>query len=285
MWWKLMVISGKDRTMEALEKKFNKYLFFAALIMFLTAGFFVFAAQAEKDIWSEDSDWTQRYKLSEQRIKQLLNQLAEKEPEKAAKLRDMRKKDSKKFRAEIRDLALKDYTRPGRWRERMQQRHQKRHDAYIKWLENNYPDEAAKLKELQEKEPDEYLKHYISSRRRFGPIMEAQEKNPELAEVLAEELELKDLRGELIKELLTAKDNDKQKELAEQLKNIISRRFDLIIKKKQLRYEALLRRIEQLRKKVQDQKAEVNNLIKSKDQATKARFEELIGKNEKLNWE
>jgi hypothetical protein len=136
----------------------------------------------------------------------------------------------------------------------------------------------------REKNPEEYIKHVMASRERYGEIMEAQERNPELAEVLKEELELKNNRGKLLKEVCTAEGKERKK-LMEQLEEVVNRRFDLIVRKKQLRYVHLLEKLKKLQQEVQQREAEVEKLKNRKEQAVRQRLEELTGKAEKIKWD
>ena len=170
-----------------------------------------------------------------------------------------------------------------RWRERIE----RRHDEYIEWLKKNFPEEAKKLTRLHEKDPEDpeaYIQKVMASRDKFEEIMEAQERNPELAEVLKEELELKRDRAKLLEKIREAKGKQRKK-LVQKLEEVVNTRFDLIVRKKQLRYEHLLRRLERLQKEVKQREAEVENLKSKKAQIIQERLEELTSKAEKIDWD
>ena len=172
-------------------------------------------------------------------------------------------------------------------RERWRQRLERRHDEYIEWLKRNFPEEAKKLARLHEKDPenlDEYIQQVIDSRDKFEEIMEAQERNPELAEVLKGEFELKRDRAKLLEKIRTAQPKQR-KELIKNLEELVNIRFDLIVRKKQLRYEHLRRRLERLQKAVKEREAEVEQLKSKKAQFLKERLEELTNKAEKMDWD
>ena len=61
-------------------------------------------------------------------------------------------------------------------------------NEHIEWLEQNYPDEAKKLAELREKDPGLYMRKLGLSLKKYGKIAEASRENPQLAEVLKEDL-------------------------------------------------------------------------------------------------
>ncbi|MHC4721269.1 MAG: hypothetical protein ACYS6I_01025 [Planctomycetota bacterium] len=304
------------------------------------------AAEADEDIWSDEQPETQRrHKLSDARIEEFLDQLAEAHPERAEELRKLRKDNPEQFRKEIRETFAQRRRmgghpdgqprgqgrggggagpghgrmrgKPGsdpergagvghsgrrgperkrgpraegkgqggrrqRWRERIE----RRHDEYIEWLKKNFPKEAKKLARLHEKDPenlDEYIQQVIDSRDKFGEIMEAQERNPELAEVLKEEIELKKDRAKLLKKIRTAQ-GKQRKELMQKLEELVNIRFDLIVREKQLRYEHLRGRLERLQKEVKEREVEVEKLKSKKAQFIKERIEELTNKAEKMDW-
>ena len=72
-----------------------------------------------------------------------------------------------------------------------------------------------------------YFKKIMWAMKQYGPIMKAQKSNPELAAVLAGELELKGSRNDLLKQLKGATDDDKDDIVAE-LRRVVSERFDLM---------------------------------------------------------
>ncbi|HIJ67360.1 MAG TPA: hypothetical protein HPP87_01760 [Planctomycetes bacterium] len=171
--------------------------------------------------------------------------------------------------------------------ERWRQHFERRHDEYIEWLDKNFPEEAGKLARLREREPEdleEYIRQVIDSRDKFGEIMEAEERNPELAEVLKEDFEIKREREILLEKIRSAKGKQSGK-LNKQLEELVNRRFDLIVRKKQLRYEHLLRRLERLQKEVRRREADVEKMKNKKPQLIKERLEELTGRSEKINWD
>lgn len=262
------------------------------------------AAEADEDIWSDKpTDTGQRPRLSDERIEEFLDRLAEAHPERAEELRKLRKDNPEQFRKEVREAFAERRrmgdrpggeprgqgrgggrsgpgTGPGRMRgrpgpdpergpgvghsgrrERWREHIARRHDEYIEWLERNFPEEAKKLARLREKHPEDpeaYIQKVMASRDKFEEIMEAQERNPELAEVLKEELELKKDRAKLLEKIQPSQGKQRDK-LMQQLEEIVNRRFDLIVRKKQLRDEHLLRRLARLQEEVKHAKPRWKN--------------------------
>ena len=275
------------------------------------------SAIAEEDIWTDEpASRSRRFDLTDERVDRILKMIGEKAPERMEELKRLRKKDPEKFKEQIRaELAKmqppqrgrpegsrpdRDSTRRGpgeppsrddapgsrgqrrggRWRENMQ----KSHEEYIKWLEKNYPEEAEELAELQEKNPEQYFRSAFASRRKYGRIMDAEKGNPELAEILKEDLEIQKLRAGLVERINQA-DGKKREELVKELESLISRRFDLIVRKKQLQYEDLEKRLEKMRTELKQRQQEVKKLQGGKEKAIKERLSELVGQDEKVNWE
>ena len=242
-------------------------------------------------------------KMSEERLELMLDQIAENDPERAENLRTLRQENPEAFRDQIREMMQRrskdgrggkegqrgrnhdrdgrtTRNHEGRWKERMQEKH----EEYIEWLEKNYPDKARELAEMREKDPEVYIKNFMASKKVYGSIKEAQKKNPELATVLTEQLEVKKRRSQILQELRSADDKE-SKVLAMELEEVVDANFDLIVRKKQLQYDAMLQRLEKLQKQVAKQQAELDKLKSTKEKAVAERTEELLNKTEKINWD
>ena len=162
-----------------------------------------------------------------------------------------------------------------------------RHTEYLEWLEKNYPEKAKKLAELKEEKPKLYRRQIGLSLKKYGRIAKASKENPELAEALKEDLELKKERDKLLRKIRAATDDDKKKKLVKKLEEVVDSRFDLIVKRKQIRYEMTSKRLEKLREQVKQSKAEVEKWkdAKFKNENVKARLEELTSKIESFKWD
>jgi len=129
----------------------------------------------------------------------------------------------------------------------------------------------------------------------------------QLPEILKEDLALKEKRDNLLRKIRAAGESDEKKELIEQLEEVVGNRFGLIIRRKQIAYEQLRQKLEELkkqveqyetkvnvgpepieyeqlrqkldelRKSVEQHKAELNKWKQTKDKQVKKRVEELIG--------
>lgn len=156
---------------------------------------------------------------------------------------------------------------------------------YREWLEENYPEEAERLAEMHKENPELHRRHLAFSMKKYGRIAKAAEDNPELAAVLKEDLELKEQRAELLEEIESASDEEKEA-LMEELKEVVSRRFDLIVKRKEIEYEQLRKRVVELQQRVEESKANVAKWedAKFKSESVESRVKELLGNRDEFKW-
>ena len=76
-----------------------------------------------------------------------------------------------------------------------------------------------------------------------------------------------------------------KEQLKGQLEKVVAERFELIIKRKQIKYEELLRRLASLEKEVKERKNEVDILKSQKADKVKERLGELLENMEKVDWD
>jgi hypothetical protein len=248
-------------------------------------------------------------------VEQLLMQIRQQDPQKADELVRLREQDPAKFKMELGQYLREHQMSRMReqWRERgddqdgprpgmapgeqprmgrggpemMREWMKEKNEEYIKWLENNYPDDASKLKQLKDEGPEQYMRAVMASGRKYWPIFQASKDNPKLATALKEHLALKEKRMDLLKQIKATTDEKQKKELVGQLEQVVSQQFDVIVRLKQISYEDLTKRLEDLKKEVDAKKAEVEKW-KSKDyksQKVKERINELLNDSERFEWE
>lgn len=169
-------------------------------------------------------------------------------------------------------------------REMIRQRMENKQRQFLNWLEEQYPEQAEMLRQTLEESPNRYGEKLAQAAKKYGQIMSAEKDNPELAEILKTDLELKDQRDELLQEILTAH-GDERDELIEELREVISIRFDLIVRQKELQYENLRERLEKLEQQLEKREAEVRKLEEKKDDAVESRLSELVDQTEQINWD
>jgi len=267
----------------------------------------------EKSFWSDKAPnrGHKGFELTDEAIERIMGHLAETEPEKAEELAKLRVKDLEKFKDELRNVMRRRFRekrgqeiegrfgrglhsgsgdtgrgrREGGGRERGMLG--RKHGEHLEWMKKNYPERAKKLAELREAKPELFERRLGLSLKKYGRIAEAAKENPELAKVLKESLELKQRRDKLLAKIKTAANDDEKEELIEQLKEVVSSRFDLIVRRKQIEYESLLKKLEWLKKQVEKSEVQVDKWkdVKFKNKNVKTRIKELIGGTEKFRWD
>ena len=115
--------------------------------------------------------------------------------------------------------------------------------------------------------------------------METDQTNPALAEVLKKDLALKQKRNDLLEQIKGTTDEAKKKELTNQLKTVVGDSFDLIVQKKQLKYEELKQKLEELQQNVKKSQSELESIKSKKTEQVEQRLKELLSQSEKIDWD
>jgi hypothetical protein len=284
-------------------------LSFAAIMLFCSGSF---AEEKNKSQAAADGPELRHgsFELPAERVDRIINRLKQTDPEKAKELEKLRTEDPEKFKAELRETMRAEFAKEiSRYNRREIQKDvdqgvrqsvwiegqidktndqmSRRLDEYLEWLRNNYPEEAEVLAETKEKEPDTYRERLRLSLGKYGRIAEASKNNPQLATVLKEDLELKEHAEKLLEEFRTTSDEDKKKKLGKELEQVIGSRYDLSVKKKQIKHEQLLKKLEELRQKVKESEADIQKWIdaKFKNEKVNAAVEGLTTGKEQLKWD
>ncbi len=256
--------------------------------------------------------------LTKEQIDHILAEIKEKDPQEANELTQLRQKDPNAFRMELRNHMREQFMSrmleqkgaqqggpagqphamagpgtppkaghdmPGP--EFMRERIQEKTDEFLKCLKENYPDEATKLEQIKKDNPDQYVRALMISGKKYGRICDVVKDDPNLAKVLKQQMELKGKRAELLKQIGATKDEKQKKTLTTELEQIVGQQFDLIVKRKQMAYEDLTKKLADLQKEVTQRKAEVEkwNGKDFKSQKVKERVTELVNEPEKFEWD
>ncbi|HAL44942.1 MAG: hypothetical protein A2Y12_07070 [Planctomycetes bacterium GWF2_42_9] len=168
--------------------------------------------------------------------------------------------------------------------QRMREHFQQKENELLNWFEQNDPNKAKDLKALKEKDQRAYTRRMMMEMRNYWGIIEAQHSNPALAEVLKKDMVLKEKRTQLLEQIKASKDETKKAELIEQLKDVLGERFDLIVQKKQLRYEDLKKRLEQLQEDLKKSQADLDTIKDKKEQQVQKHLDELLNHPEEIDW-
>ena len=235
-------------------------------------------------------------------IANLLEKVKKDDPNEAQKLEKLRQENPGLFQVEIRKIAWRyKGMEPGRFhqgpmqetpegepmrgREMFRDRLHNMETELISWLEKNEPQTAKELAALKEKDPRAYMRRLSIEMKKYREIIDAEQTNPALAELLKKDLGLKQKRNELLEKYKATTDEKQKKELMAQLKDVTGERFDLILQKKQLKYEDLKKKLEELQQSVKTSQAELENYKKNKDELIKKHLDDLINKSGQFDWD
>jgi hypothetical protein len=258
----------------------------------------------EKNIWTEDGPrgpgrgprpgpgrgpgtgrGSRRFEPTDEEIDRVMKSLQESNPEKAKELARLREKDPNQFSIELRRYGREEFGKI--IRERIDNWRKRRRAEFLESLEKLVPEEARKLDKLKNTNPDLYAEKYELALKKYGRIIEEGRRNPELAEVLIEDLKLKKRRDELLKKIKAVKSENENKKLVAELEEVVAGRFDLIVRRKQIAYERLLRWLEELRKRIRESRGEIFKWRdeKFKNENVKQRTQDLLEEIPKFNWD
>jgi hypothetical protein len=230
-----------------------------------------------------------RFDLTDEEIDRILKDLKERSPEKAKELEQMREKNPDKFQQELRRHAGEEFGKIVRERmeKRMEKWLQQRQAEFVEWLQKNLPKEAEELAKLKERDTDLYGKKYDLDWRNYGRIFEESRRSPELAEILLEDYKLQKKTEELSAKIKAAGNESQKKKLTADLEEVVGLRYDLIVRKKQLAYERLLKWLDELQNRIKESRAELGiwQDPKTKAENVKERVEYLLGEKKGFSWD
>ncbi len=268
-----------------------------------------FAAEKdEKDIWTEDERrgpgpgpgpgpgrppgpgrgpgrGPRRFELTDDEIDRIMKGLQESNPAKAKELVKLRETDPNQFSVELRRHGREEFVKI--IRERIEKGRSRWRAEFLEWLGKAVHKEAEELAKLKGISPDLYAKKFELVRRKYWRIFEESKRNPELAKVLLDDLELKKRRDELLRNIKATTSEREKKKLVAELEEVVAGRFDLIVRRKQIAYERLLKWLEGLRKRLRESRGEIARWRdeKFKNENVKQRTGDLLEESPKFNWD
>jgi hypothetical protein len=225
-----------------------------------------------------------RFELTDEEVNRIISSLKQSDPNKAMELLELRKKEPERFMAELKRYGYAEFDTI--IKERIEMWRSRRRAEFLEWLNKSVPKEAEDLAKLKEKEPDLYAKKYDLAWQKYVRIFDQSRWSPELAEVLLTDLELEERQEVLLNKIKAAKSGQERNELISQLEEVVSDRYDLIVRRKQIAYERLLKRLEELQKQVKDS---IDDIGKWRDETFKfenvrERIKYLIEENRGFKW-
>lgn len=226
-----------------------------------------------------------RFEPTEEEINRILEDFKKRNPQKAKELSELQKKDPRKFRDELERNAREEFGEIVR--ERIDKYREQRRLDFLKWLEENVPDQSQELARLNERSPDHYWKKFELIWRKYRHVYEENRRNPESAGILLEDVKLKDRRDELIQKIKTTKNRNEREKLIAKLEEVIGLRYDVILRRKQMAYERLLKRLEDLRIQMRESRQDILKYQdpKTKDENVKQRAKELLEQKNEFKWD
>jgi len=149
------------------------------------------------------------------------------------------------------------------------------------------PDDAKELARLKDTSPDHYGEKYELVWRKYGRIYDENRRNPELAKILLEDVKLQKRRDDLIARIKATKNDRQQKRLQSELQEVVGLRYDLIVRRKQMAYEWLLKRLEELQNHINESRAEILKAqdAKVKEENIEKRTQELLEEKKGFHWD
>jgi hypothetical protein len=245
--------------------------------------------QARNDIWRDEptetpAPWWQR-DLSEDTINRILKGLQQRDPAKARQLTELRRKDPAQFKMQIREQGQPELDQI--IRERFEARRLERNAKFVEWLKANYPKEEQTLTSLKERSPQLYISAFDRLWKEYGYIYEADTSSPEMGTVLKEDRELRKRADALYKQIRDEKSEAKRQALGIELQDVIAKRYDLIVRRKEIAYEQLLKKLDELHRQVRESKDEIAKWRdpKIKQENVNQRIQDLTNKKVRFKWD
>jgi len=265
----------------------------------LLTGFVLPCGAAEKDTdekKEDDSVWTgeiregsrRHFELTDEEIARVMKRIKESNPQKAKELTELRKKGEdgeREFRSQLREHGRAEFDKV--IRERIEAWRAQRVAEFLEWLRKNYSREASDLAKIKTKDANLYNKKFDILWDKYRGIYEAWRRNPELGKVLKDDLAHKKRRDDLIGKIKREKDQKKRNELGVQLHKVVAQRFDLIVRRKQIAFEQLLKRLKDLQEQINESKIDIREWRgeKFKDESVKKRIKDLTEGMPKFKWD
>ncbi len=272
-------------------------------IIFVVALFAIGNAFAETDsnqpVVNDQSEKNRLQKAYDQ----VMQMIREQNPEKGKELQKLRKEKDFIFENKLRQavrstfapektVEILEFLNEQKQLKRLEQglpigsRMRRLYYDLIKWLEDNYPQEASRLKQIQDKDKKLFVQNMTTAIKKYRDIMETERTNPQLADLMKKELQFNEKIFQLQQKIENSKDEAKKKELIDELKNVLGKKYDVLIAKKQLAYDSLKIRLENLKKQLERSEEKIKNWksAETKELNIKQRLEEILNNDHEFTW-
>jgi len=245
--------------------------------------------QPKNDIWRDEPKetqppWYQR-DLPEDVADKIMKGLQQRDPAKAKQLSGLRQKDPEQFQAELRQRGQPELDQIAR--DRLDARRRERNTKFIEWLKASYPKEEQALAKLKERDPQLYISGFDRLMKQYGYIFEADSSCPEMGTVLKADFELKTRAEELCKQIRNEKSDAKKQTLGMELQDVVAKRYDLVVRRKEIACEQLLKKLNDLQNQVRESKDEIATWrdSKTKQENVRQRIRALTENKVRFKWD
>jgi len=244
--------------------------------------------RAKNDIWKDEPKETQppwQRDLSKDVVEKIMKGLQQRSPAEAKELSELRQKDPERFQTQLRQLGQPELDQIVR--DRLGTRRQERNARFVEWLKANYPKEEQALAKLKERDPQLYISGFDRLMKQYGYIFEADGSSPEMGTVLKADFELKTRADELWRQIRNEKSDAKKQALGMELQDVVAKRYDLIVRRKEIACEQLLKKLNDLQNQVRESKDELATWrdSKIKQENVRRRIQDLTENKVRFKWD
>ncbi len=149
-------------------------------------------------------------------------------------------------------------------------------EEFGKWLKANYPDMEKRFSEAKKLDPKEVDRRTMAELRPYIGLYFASKYNPKLAEILKQDIPLRNLRRELVDKINKTTDAAEKAKLTEQLLKVVEKRFDLLVQQKQLEYDMLMGWLKDLEKRIGESKSGIDEMKQNAKQHIDKQMQDLL---------
>ena len=245
--------------------------------------------QTKSDIWLDEPretqpPWWQR-DLTKDEVDRIMKGIQKRDPAKAKQLNELRQKDPQTFKVQVREQGQPELDQM--IRERFDARRQERNAKFLEWLKANYASDEQALAKLKEKDPQVYISEFDRLMRQYGYIFEADTSCPELGAALKADFELKKRTNDLIKQVRAEKSEAKKQALGMELQDVVGKRYDLIVRRKEIAYAELQKKLEAMQKQIRESQDEIAKWRdpKVKQENVRQRVQSLTENKVRFKWD
>jgi hypothetical protein len=245
-------------------------------------------AKPEKDsIWKDEPKENRppwQRDLGPEQIERVLKGHRQRDPAKAKALAELRRKDEDRFLTELREQGRPEIDQI--FRERWEARRQVRNNRFLEWLKVNYPAESQSLAKLRDGDPQVYMTAFDNAMSRYGYIFEA-ERQPGTGNGPQGRSRTEETVGGTVLPPPRREIRGQEADPRCRTQEVVSRRYDLIVRRKEIAYEQLLQRLTELQKQLTESKDDIAKFkdTKTKEENVRQRIRELTENKVRFKWD